>query len=131
MLLRELPDLVFFTGDLVNRQTDEIKEYFSVFDKVKAPLGVFSILGNHDYGEYRSWSSPEAKQQDFNNMLLAHKELGWDLLRNENRILKEGQDSLAILGVENWGIKRFSKYGKIAMAYEGTAGCRHSIIVIA
>lgn len=126
LLLRELPDLVFFTGDLVNRQTDEIKEYFSVFDKVRAPLGVFSILGNHDYGEYRSWSSPEAKQQDFNSMLLAHKELGWDLLRNENRMLTEGQDSLAILGVENWGIKRFSKYGKIELAYEGTqeAGTR-------
>lgn len=120
LLLQERPDMVFFTGDLVNRQTDEIKEYIDVFDQIKAPRGVFSILGNHDYGEYRSWSSPQAKQQDFKDMLEAHKELGWQLLRNENHILIEGGESLAILGVENWGIKRFSKYGKLDQAYIGT-----------
>jgi len=120
LLLQERPDLIFFTGDLVNRQSDEINEYFDVFDQVKAPLGVYSILGNHDYGDYRSWPTPHAKQVDFKNMVEAHKQLGWQLLRNENHIIKEGGESLAILGVENWGIKRFSKYGKIADAYVGT-----------
>ncbi len=120
LLLQERLDMIFFTGDLVNRQSDEIKEYIDVFEKVKAPLGVYSILGNHDYGEYRSWPSPQAKQQDFKNMLEAHKELGWKLLRNENHILTEGSESLAILGVENWGIKRFSKYGKLEEAYAGS-----------
>ncbi len=120
LLLQEHLDMIFFTGDLVNRQSDEIKEYIDVFEKVKAPLGVYSILGNHDYGEYRRWPSPQAKQQDFKNMLEAHKELGWKLLRNENHILTEGSESLAILGVENWGIKRFSKYGKLEEAYAGT-----------
>lgn len=120
MLRHEAPDLIFFTGDLVNRQTDEVNDYFSIFNKVRAPLGVFSILGNHDYGEYRKWPSPVAKQQDFQDMLRAHQELGWQLLRNENHILEQNRESLAILGVENWGIKRFSKYGKIEEAYHGT-----------
>lgn len=120
LLRQEKPDLVFFTGDLVNNQSDEIKEYIDVFNKVKAPMGVYSILGNHDYGEYRSWPSVQAKQQDFQDMLTAHKELGWKLLRNENHILRDHGASLAILGVENWGIKRFSKYGKVEDAHKGT-----------
>lgn len=122
LLHREKPDLIFFTGDLVNRQTDEVKDYIDVFSNVKAPLGVFSVLGNHDYGEYRSWPSEQAKQKDFEDMLAAHRELGWKLLRNENHILTDHGASLAILGVENWGIKRFSKYGKISEAYKGTEG---------
>jgi predicted MPP superfamily phosphohydrolase len=120
LLMQEKPDLIFFTGDLVNRQTDEVDEYIDVFNKVKAPLGVYSVLGNHDYGEYRSWPSAQAKQQDFQDMLTAHKELGWRLLRNENHILRDHGASLAILGVENWGIKRFSKYGKVEDAHTGT-----------
>ena len=120
LLMQERPDIAFFTGDLVNRQSTEIKDYFPVFSQLKAPMGVFSILGNHDYGEYRRWPTAAAKQQDFNYMLQAHRELGWQLLRNENRLMKESGESLAILGVENWGIKRFSKYGKIEDAYAGT-----------
>jgi predicted MPP superfamily phosphohydrolase len=120
LLMQEKPDVIFFTGDLVNRQTDEVDEYIDVFNKVKAPLGVYSVLGNHDYGEYRSWPSVQAKQQDFQDMLTAHEELGWKLLRNENHILRDHGASLAILGVENWGIKRFSKYGKVEDAHTGT-----------
>lgn len=120
LLLQERADIIFFTGDLVNRSTDEIHEYFSTFKKVQAPMGVFSVLGNHDYGDYNTWASPQAKRKDFESMLAAHSELGWDLLRNENRILTESGESLAILGVENWGVKRFSKYGKIEEAYAGT-----------
>jgi predicted MPP superfamily phosphohydrolase len=87
---------------------------------VAAPLGVFSVLGNHDYGEYRSWGSQQEKQQDFRNMLKAHQQLGWKLLRNENHLINENGESLAILGVENWGVRRFSKYGKLDVAYQGT-----------
>ncbi len=120
LLLQERPDMVFFTGDLVNRRSDEINKYFEVFKLVTAPLGVYSVLGNHDYGDYGSWPSAQAKQQNFQDMLWAHKELGWDLLRNENRMINVDGESLAVLGVENWGIKRFSKYGKIEPAYRGT-----------
>jgi predicted MPP superfamily phosphohydrolase len=120
MLLNEKPDMVFFTGDLVNSQTDEVSEFIDVFDKIKAPLGVYSTTGNHDYGDYRAWSSAEAKKENFTDLIKAHQLLGWDLLMNDNRILKIDGEQIAILGVENWGAGRFSKYGDLAKAYEGT-----------
>lgn len=120
LLLQEKPDMVLFTGDLVNVESDEVKDYYDIFKKIKAPQGVYSILGNHDYGDYRKWPSSQAKAQNFQNMLQAHQELGWDLLRNEHRIFTEGGDKLALLGVENWGVKRFSKHGDIDKARAGT-----------
>jgi predicted MPP superfamily phosphohydrolase len=122
MLLAEKPDVIFFTGDLVNYQTDEVDEYIPIFSRVRAPLGVFSTTGNHDYGNYRKWSTPEAKEKNFRDMLQAHKLLGYDLLMNEHRFLEQGGDRLAIIGVENWGVgpaHRFPKYGKLAEAYKG------------
>ncbi len=119
MLLREKPDIIFFTGDLVNSQSNEINDYIDVFDKISAPLGVFSTTGNHDYGDYRSWSSAKAKKNNFQDLIEAHKILGWDLLLNENRLLKVNGEQVAIIGVENWGAGRFSKYGNINMAYQG------------
>ena len=119
MVLSEKPDVIFFTGDLVNNESSEIKEYIDVFNKLRAPLGVFSITGNHDYGDYKSWASKEAKQQNFKDLITAHKELGFDLLLNENRFLEQGGEKLAILGIENWGT-RFSKHGELDKAYRGT-----------
>ncbi len=119
MLMKEKPDLVFFTGDLVNSQTDEVKDYISIFEKVKAPLGVYSVLGNHDYGDYRSWSSAGAKQANLADMHQAHKELGWDLLLNENRLVTVDGEDIGVLGVENWGAGRFAKYGKLNKAHQG------------
>jgi predicted MPP superfamily phosphohydrolase len=119
MVLNEKPDVIFFTGDLVNNESSEIKEYMDVFNKLRAPLGVYSITGNHDYGDYKSWVTREAKQQNFNDLITAHKELGFDLLLNENRFLEQGGEKLAILGIENWGT-RFSKHGELGEAYRGT-----------
>lgn len=119
MILAEKPDVIFFTGDLVNNETPEVKPYMEVFDKLKAPLGVFSITGNHDYGDYKSWTTKEMKQRNFSDLVAAHKELGFDLLMNENRFLEQGGEKLAILGVENWGT-RFSKHGKLDEAYRGS-----------
>lgn len=119
MILQEKPDAIFFTGDLVNNESSEVKEYMDVFNKLRAPLGVFSITGNHDYGDYKSWASKEAKQQNFKDLITAHKELGFDLLLNENRFLVQGREKLAILGIENWGT-RFSKHGLLDKAYLGT-----------
>ncbi len=129
MLLKEKPDMVFFTGDLVNIESHEVKEYYNVFKQVKAPRGVYSVLGNHDYGDYRKWPSSQAKAQNFQEMLQAHKELGWDLMRNENRLIKESGETIALLGVENWGIKRFSKYGDLAKAREGTEEASAKILL--
>ncbi len=119
MLLKEKPDMIFFTGDLVNNQAEEIKNYIDVFSKVTAPLGVFSTLGNHDYGDYYNWSSEEAKAKNLNNLMNAHKSMGWDLLNNENRKIKQGADEIAIIGVENWGAGRFAKHGRLKEAYQG------------
>jgi predicted MPP superfamily phosphohydrolase len=120
MLLKEKPDVVFFTGDLVNDETREVEDYINVFDKVKAPLGVYSTTGNHDYGNYRVWPSEKAKEQNFKDLIEAHKLLGWDLLMNEHRFLQVNGDRIAIIGIENWGMGRFPKYGKMEEAYPGT-----------
>lgn len=120
MLMKEKPDMIFFTGDLVNDRSDEVKEYIPVFDKLKAPLGVFSITGNHDYGDYIQWPSQEAKEENLRNLIKAHKEMGYDILMNENRIIEQGGEKIAILGIENWGAGRFSKHGKLDEAYRGT-----------
>ena len=120
LLGQQKTDLIFFTGDLVNNETKEVNEYIDIFKKVQAPLGVFSTLGNHDYGNYRSWPSEKAKAQNLRDMHYAHKLLGWNLLNNENKVIEMGHEKLAILGVENWGTGRFPKYGKLATAYSGT-----------
>jgi predicted MPP superfamily phosphohydrolase len=120
MMLKEKPDVIFFTGDLVNDRSDEVKEYVPIFEKLKAPLGVYSTTGNHDYGDYTSWASDDAKRVNFRNLVKAHKEMKFDILMNENRFLEQGGEKIAILGVENWGAGRFSKHGKIDAAYRGT-----------
>jgi len=129
LLNSENPDLVTFTGDLVNVQTAEVEDYIPVFSKIKAELGVYSVTGNHDYGDYRRWSSPEAKERNFRDLIEAHNLLGWDLLLNENRIIKVGNDSIALLGIENWGAGRFSKYGNLEKAYEGTESATSKILL--
>jgi predicted MPP superfamily phosphohydrolase len=120
MFLREKPDVIFFTGDLVNNETPEVKDYISVFDKLKAPLGVYSVTGNHDYGDYMQWSSLKQKQDNFKDLVTAHKLMNFDILMNEHRFLTEGGDKIAIIGNENWGGGRFSKYGKLDVAHRGT-----------
>jgi uncharacterized protein len=117
--LREKPDVIFFTGDLVNNEASEVKDYINIFDKLNAPLGVYSITGNHDYGDYKSWASLGEKQQNFKSLIGAHKQMGFDVLMNEHRYLEQDGDKIAILGIENWGNGRFAKYGKLAQAYAG------------
>jgi predicted MPP superfamily phosphohydrolase len=119
MLLQEKPDLIFFTGDLVNFDPNEIDQYIDIFSQLKAPLGTFSILGNHDYGEQAFKQIPQ-HQRNLSKIISKHKLLGWDLLMNEHRIIQKGEDKIAILGVENWGTGRFPKYGNLYQAYKNT-----------
>jgi len=121
MLLGEKPDFIFFTGDLVNNLTNEVRDYQDIFSKVKAPLGVYSSLGNHDYGDYYfgKESSP-AKVKNLKDMVDVHKVMGYDLLMNENRRLKVDGEEIGILGIENWGMGRFPKYGKMELAVQNT-----------
>lgn len=120
MLLKEKPDMVFFTGDLVNNQSDEVNDYIEIFNKVKAPLGVYSVTGNHDYGDYRNWESQQAKQNNFRNLIEAHRSMGYDLLMNEHRYIEVDGERIAILGNENWGAGRFAKYGDLAKAHKNS-----------
>jgi predicted MPP superfamily phosphohydrolase len=117
MLLKEKPDMIFFTGDLVNNVATEMYEYQDIFSKVKAPLGVFSVLGNHDYGDYHfGQGTSAAKIKNLADVKTTHKNMGWDLLVNENRRLKIDGEEIAILGIENWGVGRFAKYGRMDLA---------------
>ncbi len=120
MLLREKPDMVFFTGDLVNNTADEVTDYLPIFDKVKAPLGVYSTLGNHDYGDYVAWESNDAKRRNLQRLMVAHKQMGWNLMMDENRIFEQNGDKIALIGIQNWGSGRWPKYGDLAKAYRGT-----------
>jgi predicted MPP superfamily phosphohydrolase len=120
MLLREKPDIVFFTGDLVNNTADEVEDYMDIFNKVKAPMGVFSTLGNHDYGDYVNWASPQAKIKNLESLKAAHKQLGWNLMMDENRILEQNGDKIALIGIQNWGSGRWPKYGNLEKARQGT-----------
>jgi len=121
MLMGEKPDFVFFTGDLVNNLTNEVRDYQDIFSKVKAPLGVYSSLGNHDYGDYYFGKerSP-AKVKNLKDMVDVHKVMGYDLLMNEHRRLKVDGEEIGILGIENWGMGRFPKYGKMELAVQNT-----------
>jgi uncharacterized protein len=114
------PDLILFTGDLVNNRADEMENYIEVFSRLKAPMGVYSTLGNHDYGDYEQWESLAKKSANLNRLKAIHGELGWKLLMNENVIFERNGDRIAVIGVENWSAKaRFPKYGKLPQAYQG------------
>ena len=121
MILKEKPDLILFTGDLVNDRHEEMNDYIDVFSQLKAPMGVFSTLGNHDYGDYVKWPSVEAKKKNLDQLKQVHAALGWRLLMNEHVELEKGGQQIGLLGIENWGAKaHFPKYGKMNEAYPGT-----------
>lgn len=119
MLMKEAADVVFFTGDLVNNQATEVEDYLDVFGEITAPMGVFSVLGNHDYGDYISWDSEEEKRQNLVDLKAAHGKMGWRLLLNENEVLEKEGEQIAIIGVENWGTKGFVQHGDLKKAHEG------------
>jgi predicted MPP superfamily phosphohydrolase len=119
--LKEGPDLILFTGDLVNDRAVEMNDYIDVFSRLKAPMGVFSTLGNHDYGDYIWWESVEAKKANLERLKQLQGEMGWRLLMNEHVVLEREGQQIALLGIENWSAKaRFPKYGKMSEAYAGT-----------
>ena len=109
-------DLLLFTGDLVNNRADEMIPWVDTFKKLTAKDGKFSVLGNHDYGDYVDWESEEAKTDNMEKIKDIHKQLGFDLLLNDHRILKKGDEKIALIGVENWGAGRFKKVGDLNKA---------------
>jgi len=108
-------DLIVFTGDLVNDTADEVEEYIPIFSKLRAKYGVYSILGNHDYGDYRPWDSKSAKQENLEKLYEAHGRLGWNLLLNEHAVIEASEAQFALLGVHYWGnLGRFGEQPKDA-----------------
>lgn len=121
MIKEQKANVVFFTGDFVNNRSNEANEWVEMFSEIKAPMGVFSILGNHDYGDYvTDWKSPEAKAQNLTDLVDIHKNMGWHLMRNEHVILEKENKRIGLIGVENWGDRgRFQKFGDIDKAQAG------------
>lgn len=129
-IMQESPDLILFTGDLVNNVASEMDDYIDVFDKLQAPLGVYSTLGNHDYGDYVQWDSPADKQANLDQLKAVHARLGWRLLMNESVSLEKAGQQIALMGVENWSAKaRFPKHGNLPKAYEGAASHPFKILL--
>ena len=129
-ILNENPDLILFTGDLVNDRATEMKEYIDIFSRLKAPLGVYSTLGNHDYGDYVQWDSVAAKAQNLESLKAIHQQLGWRLLMNEHVVLRKNDEAIALVGIENWSSKaRFPKYGRMDLAYPGVENYPFKILM--
>ena len=116
---QQKPDLILMTGDMVNNYAYETEGWEVVFSKMQARLGKYSILGNHDYGDYSRWSSIKARERNFNGILNAHKRFGFHLLRNESLKIEEGRDYFNLSGVENWGKPPFPQYGDLSKAVNG------------
>jgi uncharacterized protein len=120
-ILQENADIILFTGDLVNDRATEMENYMDVFSRLKAPMGVYSTLGNHDYGDYVHWDSEAAKTANLEDLKKVHAALGWRLLMNEHVVLEKNGEAIALIGIENWGAKAgFPKYGRMDLAYPGT-----------
>ncbi len=111
------PDLIVFTGDIVNSKTTELPPFVAPFSRLNAPDGVYSILGNHDYGDYSEWPSAEAKKGNLELMKKLQADMGWHLLLNETVMLRQDGDSIALIGVENIGDPPFKVYGSLSKAY--------------
>ena len=137
MINAEEADVVCFTGDLVNSRASEIEPYIDIFKEVRAKHGVYSVLGNHDYGTYHDWGHPRgsaewqaAVDQNMQRLYANHAALGWDLLRDDNRILEINGHKLAILGVENWGAAfRFPRLADLPKALRGTEDCDCKVLM--
>ena len=122
MVNAQHPDLILFTGDMVNNLASELDEFISVLSQMKAKDGIYSILGNHDYSPYIKWESKEAQQANLTSLIQKQEDMGWRMLNNSNAIVHHNGDSIAILGVENSGKPPFPDYGDLPAAIKGTEG---------
>ncbi len=130
IVMQQGADMILFTGDLVNNEAKETLGFEEVYKSLKAPHGVFSVLGNHDYGDYLVWNSPEEKRKNLDDLKMVHHNAGWRLLMNEHVPIEKNGEKIALLGVENWGGNlRFPKYGKMDLAYKGAENYPYKILM--
>jgi predicted MPP superfamily phosphohydrolase len=124
------PDLVLFSGDLVNNEAAEADPFIELFATIEATLGKYSICGNHDYGDYVSWRTREDKERNFNTLRQQHERIGWELLLNSHAVVEVGDARLGIIGVENYSAHpRFQKYGDLAKAIENMPEVDYCILL--
>ena len=112
-------DLILFTGDIINNKSSELIKWKDLLSTMKASDGKFSVLGNHDYGDYVNWNNKQEKEDNFSDLLNFQKQMGFKLLLNENIKIKKGESNISLIGVENWGKGRFKKKGDIDKACNG------------
>lgn len=123
------PDMVVFTGDIVNRRSRELEPFVGVLGAIKAPYGVWSILGNHDYGDYYQWPSDSARQQNMQQLLDMQRRMNWKLLRNSHVPIVRQNDTLMLIGVENVGDPPFKSYGNLPLAYPTLHDSRFKLLL--
>ncbi len=128
-LMDEKPDLIVFTGDLVNNQSEEALIMLPELKRLHAPLGVFSILGNHDVGDYRRWKTIETRNEDLEKLKKIELEAGFNLLIDEHSILRKANDSIVLIGVNSWGRPPFRKLGKLKKAMNGVENFPFKILL--
>jgi len=123
-------DVFVFTGDLVNDSVDELEGWMESLSLLKGKLGTFSVLGNHDFGDYREWPTPEAKQANLAAVEAAHAKLGWTLLNDSVHQINRGEESLAFVGIKNWSARnKTQRYGDLAKAMSELPADRPSILL--
>lgn len=130
LINKQEADLVFFTGDIVNNIAKELMPHVDTLKEIRAKQGVFSVLGNHDYGDYANWDSREEKTQNLQTLIDTQRSMGWDVLLNENRRIEKDGEHIAVLGVENWGNRvGFPKYGDLNKAYSGSENSPFKVLL--
>jgi len=130
IVMQQNADMILFTGDLVNNIHDELNGFEAQFSRLKAPHGVYSVLGNHDYGDYVEWKSKEAKVENLDTLKKKQSDFGWKLLMNEHVPIEKNGAKIALIGIENWGGNmRFPRYGKLHDAYTGSENYPFKILM--
>jgi len=128
-LMKEKPDIIFFGGDLVNNEATEAVVMLPELKRMHAPLGIFAILGNHDVGDYRRWKTIKEKKENLDDLIKVEEEAGFTMLINQHAVIKKGNDSIVIIGVNSWGKPPFKQYGRLDIASKGTENFAFKILL--
>ncbi len=123
------PDLIVFTGDLVNNSATEVAEFKGILSRLKATDGIYSVLGNHDYCLYREYHLPDTPDKELAKVASTENEIGWKLLRNESVRIRHGNDSIALLGVDNAGGRMFTDRSDLPGALSGLPASEFKILL--
>jgi len=129
MVNKQKSDVILFTGDLVNNQAAEMEPWINTFAKLTAPMGKYSVLGNHDYGDYMQWENEDKKEANLVRLKNVHKDIGFKLLLNESTQIKKDGQSIALIGVENWGKGGFHKYGSLTKATANVSDSEFKVLM--